>query len=710
MQFTQFVLQYQGREYPLDKPQIIIGSDPRCDIRIENNPQVLPMHAQVISQAGQVFLQYMQRGAAVWVNDSPASQQALRDQDEIALGNRETRLKLQLNRNPTGVNQQVNWTNPTPTVQNTTGTQMSGTLNTGGMRTPDSAYQSGLLATTPPQAQAPTATVNSTGLDTTRYLCAAGHLDEDSQDYVMRNVIYEERKSLGESYGVNMPLVVSWCKAGINRINVRDMILSGLLGLVCLGYFLVINVIVGYLSRLTSASSSPSSYGYGYGSSYSAPSPATPSPLVTIIGGLFTIVLALIILVIAFNIEKWITRRWPKSHPGIVTYIILLLPFSFMGLIIVPLLWGIILVELLVRYYGNAVKQLRKDTFNPRVGPVSLDRNLSKKLQENFVTSQRNVIAYSGYKPFAGAGEYKGGWSFVIDTSKGAYDTSKFATPSQRQPVRPFTISSLYDKVEKDVWALGVKNVLEIEGKLYVRGEYLPEQVPFFNAETQRPMTSVNPDLVAQYKEHPTEDVRYYQCLRFSFWRGEMIFTAYLRFVKRGKDLFTEINYVLLPPMHPDYYWVDRREITPPLREIWQLYLRSLDKPVQTWLGAPFRLARSRVYAAQQRKLARVASNNPAFDYGASTSLRQFASDDGAHLFFQELDEQMYLKMVEKQILETISNFLDAHQIDTSELIQRQQTILNDNTVNNLTFNGEVSNSGSMTIGAGSQINNSAPA
>src|ERR1017187_7826478 len=119
----QAFLWYQGRYYPLNKERITIGSDQRCDIRIENNPQVFPMHAQVISQAGQVFLQYMERGAAIWVNGSPASQQPLQDRDEIAIGDYNTRLMLLLNGNPAGADQQAMRAN-TGAVQNAAGTQV----------------------------------------------------------------------------------------------------------------------------------------------------------------------------------------------------------------------------------------------------------------------------------------------------------------------------------------------------------------------------------------------------------------------------------------------------------------------------------------------------------------------------------------------------------------------------------------------------------
>ena len=410
-------------------------------------------------------------------------------------------------------------------------------------------------------------------------------------------------------------------------------------------------------------------------------------------------------LAILYFFEKWARRRWPNLPPGLLTYPALIIPFSFLAFLIAPAIWLTIFIELIIRYYGKSTASLSKRTFNPQAWPVPLNDNLQRKLQETVATRKRNVVAYSGYEPFAGAGTYRSGWSFVLNTNKGAYSTSSSATIHERVTPQTFTVSQLYDAVKKDVLELGIRNVVEIEGKLYVNGQYLPEKQPFFNRMAIRPVTSVSPELIERYKEHPTEDIRYYQCLRFNFWRGEVIFTAFLRFVWRGKDLFTEIDYLLLPPIKPDYYWADKKEITPLISKIGEIYKRSLDNPIQMWLGAPRRLFRSYLYDTQQRKLTRFALNVPAFDYGASTSARQVASDDDFHLFFQELDEKMYLKIIEKQILDTIINFLNAHQIDTTELRQRALTILNSNTV----FNGSVT-ADVMAIGSGAQANNHAPA
>ena len=90
-----------------------------------------------------------------------------------------------------------------------------------------------------------------------------------------------------------------------------------------------------------------------------------------------------------------------------------------------------------------------------------------RKLQENFSTGQRNVVAYRTFEPFAGAGIYKENWSwsFVIETRKRAFDLSHVTALAKHLTPQSFTLSSLYDAVEKDVWALGIKDVLEIEGK-----------------------------------------------------------------------------------------------------------------------------------------------------------------------------------------------------------------------------------------------------
>lgn len=711
----RFFLAYQGQYYPLDKPRILIGSDQSCDIRITDNPQVLPQHVQIfISQAGQIILQSMRGDAAVWVNGSAVSQQMLKQQDEIILSTQETRLKLIFAKaQETG---SVPRQPANPALQST----LSPAIQQQQQVFQNVQTPGGYAYAAVSQSPAAQPALAALATETTRYMCAAGHLDEDFQDYVMRNVVYEERRALGESYGVDMPVVVSWCLAGLKRTMTRDAILTILLAL-CLGasFLAIVFVIIAASMGLSGLQS-------GFSSDGSTP---TVSPLAVIgalLIGLIVVGAQLLGLFLLFNFEKWVKRRWPKFPVGLITYfavltilsplsslssllastplfflVALLAVLSFLfnpGLIAIVLIWVTIFAESLIRYYGASLNLLRKDTFDPRKRPVALGARLEWKLQKNFTTGERNVIAYSGYRPFAGAGIYLSGWSLVVDTSLGAKERVNNSTGEKRQTPLAFTMNDLYTEVEKDVLGLGVTlALLEVEGKLYVQGKYLPESPNFFNEKELCPVTSVDPALVGKYKEQPTEGIRYYQCLRFNFWRGEMILTAFVRFVRSGKDLFVEVNYLLLPPMDPDYYWVDEKENTPRLSKIWELYMRTFDGPIQMWLKAPSRLLRNYNHSRRQQNLVSIARRSPAFDYGARTSLRQFASDDSYHLFFQELDQQMYFKMVNKQILDTLATFLNAHQIDTTNVSKRGDTIMNSATYNNMGGQQVVGNNNIMS-------------
>lgn len=45
--------------------------------------------------------------------------------------------------------------------------------------------------------------------------------------------------------------------------------------------------------------------------------------------------------------------------------------------------------------------------------------------------------------------------------------------------------------------------------------------------------------------------------------------------------------------------------------------------------------------------------------------------------FFQKLDQEMYLKIIERRIVDSLSNFLASKNIDTSDFKDARSTILN---------------------------------
>jgi hypothetical protein len=106
----------------------------------------------------------------------------------------------------------------------------------------------------------------------------------------------------------------------------------------------------------------------------------------------------------------------------------------------------------------------------------------------------------------------------------------------------------------------------------------------------------------------------------------------------------------------------------------------------------------------QRRTNRRLIRENPVFDYGASTSIRELAASSLYSHYFQKLDKEMYLKLIEHQILDSITDFLDAHNIDTSDLRSRQNTILN----NGVIVTGGSVDAQNLTVGerAKSVVNN----
>jgi hypothetical protein len=73
----------------------------------------------------------------------------------------------------------------------------------------------------------------------------------------------------------------------------------------------------------------------------------------------------------------------------------------------------------------------------------------------------------------------------------------------------------------------------------------------------------------------------------------------------------------------------------------------------------------------------RAIRENLTFDYGATTSVRQAGTSDKYRLYFQRLDKEMYLKIVERRLLDEIIAFLEGKHIDTSDLKERSNVIYN---------------------------------
>lgn len=328
--------------------------------------------------------------------------------------------------------------------------------------------------------------------------------------------------------------------------------------------------------------------------------------------------------------------------------------------------------------YKILAKSLLRDNFNPDAVSYSYSPRLEQRIQEAVKEQDGNVIVYGGYSPFVGAGFDIGGWSFAINTSKGKEEMGKILSPVS------FTIKEAYDAIENALKSLNLKD-LEIKDKLCVSGRDIRNSKNFLASPFDRPFTQVDPTLVELFREKPTATIRHYQCLQLTTWRGELILSIFLRFAQTGQNLFVEASYFLLPPLKSSYYEVDTLQPHPTSRQIVRLISDAFVTAFFAWILSPlfvFALGLARLTRSRRREeLRRIIRENASFDYGATTTMRMVATSEHYQRYFQKLDKEMYMKIVERQILDTIINFLDSKNIDISDLKERQTAILNNGVI-----------------------------
>ena len=151
----------------------------------------------------------------------------------------------------------------------------------------------------------------------------------------------------------------------------------------------------------------------------------------------------------------------------------------------------------------------------------------------------------------------------------------------------------------------------------------------------------------------------------------------------------------MLPPLKDDYHKIDTAQPILTLKRAVELAgLSLLALPIRWWLS-PFSVLStlSERWQAQSERatIRQELEENPNFDYGASISIREYASSSTYQQYFQIIDKEMYIKIIQSHLLEAIIDFLDSKNIDTTELKERQTTILNSGVIM----------SGSSTINAG---------
>ncbi|MEV6513262.1 hypothetical protein AB0M61_45090 [Streptomyces sp. NPDC051642] len=340
---------------------------------------------------------------------------------------------------------------------------------------------------------------------------------------------------------------------------------------------------------------------------------------------------------------------------------------------------------------------------------------------------QTGLVFYGGFRPFVGAGEPLRDWAnaqlllgapknrlaarkdFDVNGSGSGADLDEV----ERKPVVPFTVHDITSYV-----AARMDAELRDEARR-------DERIEGLTVEQRRYTTAIRTNdrtLGAGWSQLPGMDdlpgihwredydsAREYLCVRVGSWNEELVTSIFVGFDLKGDTLHTEFYTYVLGPLVREFHLVDRLPdsfdrrlavrvawdmvkavprwcVTLPLwpLRVWPLRLfpeRFLPKPVRrlvrTWRSGrssiEFTVASATVDTSEFR-LARYA--NESVDCGALTSVREMATSDTYHHFFQQSDALKYSQIVERRLLHTIRQFLDEHHVDLADHDRAQTNIL----------------------------------
>lgn len=343
------------------------------------------------------------------------------------------------------------------------------------------------------------------------------------------------------------------------------------------------------------------------------------------------------------------------------------------------------------------VRLFKRDVFNPEATERQFSSSLKHETSLTLPADDQNLVIYQGFSPFVGAGMNLGGWSFVVNATKGKEENG-----SELEPVK-FEISELYDEIDHCI------NVLELTGlthqdMYFVNGSDIRDDHNILPDSHGHPVQKISSDRCVTYRNTNDRHIRHYQWIKVMDWGNQLCTSYFLRCSLRGPNLFVEINRYLLTPLADKY-----RKIDATGDRNWQY---GLGIAVLSLLAGPIMAAASpliifgrmneyieELFHKKKKVRRKQIDENPLFNYGTGQSLRESVSSGQFMHYFQKLDGVFYSKVLEREILNSIVDFLDAHDIDTSELKERQSTILNSGII---VQGGDVK-AESLAVGSGAQ-------
>lgn len=302
----------------------------------------------------------------------------------------------------------------------------------------------------------------------------------------------------------------------------------------------------------------------------------------------------------------------------------------------------------------------------------------------------QNICIFSGKKPFVGSGTISKNFSFVLST-----DIQKKSATAELSVV-DFTEDEIYNIIEN-----ALSNTYQTIQKLYINGSLINGDPNLLSAIDSGKLEH---EIWQKYSERNNDSIRRYLCVTSNSQSEEINSSFFVRFVKTDNSLFVELTKTLLLPIQAKYKIIENL----PRKISFTRFILMLQTSILTSfmnLGKAIFYGFVFVFTFFERffeksTIDKQIKENPLFDYGETSSIREDVSDTTLQTFYNAMDSEQLLKQVEKAFFNYLIHFLNSKNIDTSELVQQEATIIN----HGLIMSGGEINADSVTVGKKSAI------
>lgn len=525
--------------------------------------------------------------------------------------------------------------------------------------------------------------------DTTRYLCAAAHLDDEFADNAIRECLIEDTRPVPATPGVDAAAVLGEAVAARTRRKLRDI---GL-GLLMIGFLVLAPlewvtgwIVVAFLAAIPAAVKAMKSSG----------KQARPSgyAMAGVIG-------LLLLLYLAYQLLESLTGDDPYPSGSSPSYYGELPEYTSDGVVIgavavVLAMLAVLTADRLVvwrhlndRFWPNRLARIEPWLRDRGIFQYSAERQLTQltryaEPQDTMAPSPTGrtvgppvpLVVYRDFVPFVGAGVPVEPWSIAVPLK---------AAPGA-DPTGELTTTSLYAGIRDEVLSLREMSVLapgrrlahlELGEQVIVSADELvdhiaePVSADFLREPGVAPFTVIRRERAEAIKADPVEWARYYQRYQVETWDRDLVVSVFVHVAVGAGTLYVEWTPCVLRPVKKEYQEIDAMPRSP-LRPAWRAFVDLLTLPV----SLPGRV---RAVFSFLRPLPQDNGMIVPAMYGSAASLRELAAADDVHSYFQLADVDRYLKMMESRLVLAVSRMVREAGYSAASFDEQAATVVNNN-------------------------------